>query len=144
MPNGFYGPEKEWEELEAPLIEIDKELKDFAKSHSADISKNYHEWSERSLEWSNKLFGRIQKKKIRKLIQIYPENKEKKTYNLWICASEDRDQKRYWKNEFLKKDVPFSEIRDELSKLLDTGYKKLESWKENELEFATNLKSLKQ
>jgi hypothetical protein len=144
MPNGFYGPEKEWQELEAPLIEIDKELKDFAKSHSADISKNYHEWPERSLEWGNKLFDRIQKKKIRKLIQIYPENKEKKTYNLWICASEDRDQKRYWKNEFLKKDVPFSEIRDELPKLLDTGYKKLESWKENELEFATNLKSLKQ
>ncbi len=94
---------------------------------------NYFGWPERSLSWG---------KNIRKLIQIYYEDEKKAIFDFWICSSQDRGLKRYWKNTFLKKGVPFSEIKRNIHDLLEKGFNELESWKEEDLEFAREIKKI--
>jgi hypothetical protein len=124
MPNGFCGKPEEWERIEKPLRKIDPELESYAKANNLQLSKNYHNWPERSLEWGNR---------IKKLIQIYLENEKTMTFNLWLCASEDREKRRFWKSIFLKKSVDFSEISDNLIELLNEGRKILNSIKSEDL-----------
>ena len=126
MPNGFHGSKEQWERLEAPLPTIDNNLRSFAHSKNLDIDKNYHNWPSRSLEWENK--------GIKRKIQIYLENQNQKTYNLWLCAYRDKDNTRYWKNEFLKKNVLFSEISGNIEELLKKSFSTVESWTEKDLE----------
>lgn len=133
MPNGFQGSKEEWERIQSFLLEIDELLLDFAKVNGMELSKNYHNWPERSITWGED---------IRRLIQIYLDDEKIMTFNFWICASQDRGQKRYWKNTFLKKGVHFFEIKDNLLHLLEEGHRILESWFEKDLEFATKISKL--
>ena len=133
MPNGFHGSKEEWERMESPLLEIDEFLLNFAQVNGMKFSKNYHNWPERSIEWG---------KDIRRLIQIYLEDEERMVFNFWICASQDSGQERYWKHTFLKKKVPFSEIKDNIHQLLEEGRRTLESWGEKDLEFGTKISRL--
>jgi hypothetical protein len=61
------------------------------------------------------------------------------TYSFWICASEDRGGKRFWRREILKEAVPVGEIAGELPGLLERGRSLLETWTSETLEFATTL-----
>ena len=131
MPNGFHGPIEKWNEISAPLFKLDDDLESFAKKHDLMLSKNTHGWPDRSLTWNSE--------GIRRLIQIYLEDEKKLTYNFWICATQDRSYKRYWKNKFLMKDAPISDIGKNINKLLDEGYQELESWQSIDLEFGTDL-----
>ena len=131
MPNGFHGNRKEWEEMEAPLMEIDTVLRNYASQNNMQFSKNYHGIPERSLVWV--------KDGVRRLIQIFMSDDKKRTFNWWLCASEDRGKKRFWKNEFLKKEVNFDEIKNNLDNLLEEGYRLLESWQKNDLELGSEI-----
>jgi len=130
MPNGFHGKKEEWDRMEAPLLEIDGVLADFAEKHGCQYSRNFHNNPERSISWG---------KKIEKLIQIYLDDEDKLTFNLWIAATQDRWGKRYWKKEFLRKGVPISDIKQNLPALLHRSYEILESWKNKDLELAVKL-----
>jgi hypothetical protein len=132
MPNGFYGPKKDWERVEAPLLQIDAILASFAALHGLTGRANYHNWPERSLLWSSN--------GIRKLIQIYLEDENDLTFNLWISASEDRGRERFWKQQFFKNAAPFQEIEKDLPQLLSTAKETLDTWTSGDLEFATALK----
>lgn len=96
MPNGHYGTEEEWKRLEAPLREIDAALELFARRHNTALSRNYHNWPERSLRWGAD---------PERLIQIYLENEQRLTWNLWLCASQDRDGQRFWRQQSLRHNV---------------------------------------
>lgn len=120
----------EWVRIEAPLLEFDEFLKNFAKLHKMKLTKNYHEWPERSLEWN--------KNNIRRLIQLWIENDENISFNFWICASQDRLGKRYWKNKYLKEKASFFDIKSSIDELLKKGFEILESWDRNDLELVTN------
>lgn len=76
---------------------------------------------------------------IRKLIQIFLENEKYHTYTLWICASEDRDGKRYWKHKTLKKAVEFKEIEVNLGHLLEEAKSHLAAWSSDGLGLAPTL-----
>jgi hypothetical protein len=79
---------------------------------------------------------------IGNLIQVFLESDEKSTYTVWICASEDREHERYWKQRNLKKAVPFKEIEENLESLLDEAKSQLDGWSSSELEFAAKLEAL--
>lgn len=125
MPNGFHGSEDEWKRMEAPLLEIDQPLLTYATQYSMKLSKNYHGWPERSLVWGDG---------VRRLIQIYLQDEKSMTWNVWLCASQNRGKKRFWKNQFLKRAVPFQEIRDNLQILLAQARAMLSTWAERDLE----------
>jgi hypothetical protein len=127
MPNGFHGSEDEWERLEAPLKTLDGALAAYEESHGLFLSKNYHNWPERSLSW-----GAVTKR----LIQIYLNDERHLTFNLWLCASEDRGSQRYWKKRFVKEAVPIREIEKNLNQLLDAARAEVESWTSDKLEIA--------
>ena len=130
MPNGFHGSEADWERAEAPLRALDNELEDFSKRHGIPLSRNARSWPDRSLVWGSP---------VRRLIQIFLVDEKDLTYNLWICASEDRDNKRYWKQELLRSAVVVTEIEAEFAGLLERGRALLESWDSDSLELATTI-----
>jgi hypothetical protein len=128
MPNGHHGTEEEWRRLEAPLREIDAAIELFANRHEMTLGRNYHNWPERSLRW-----GRDPER----LIQIYLEDERRLTWNVWLCVSQDRSGQRFWKQQFLRYDVPMAEIRPAIGHLLDEAFLAVSAWRPEELEPAT-------
>jgi len=124
MPNGFHGTQERWEQIESPLRSIDVTLRTFAKQYGMSFKANERNWPDRSLEWG---------RSVRKLIQIFLDDEKAMTYNFWICASEDRENQRYWKNEFLRRGATISGIQTALPNLLVEGRRKLESWRGQDL-----------
>jgi hypothetical protein len=130
VPNGYHGSEEEWKRLEAPLRESDAPIEAFAKRHKMAIGLNYHDLPGRSLRW-----GRDPDR----LIQIYLEDEGRLTWNLWLCASQDRGRQRFWKKHFLRHDVPMAEMSPVIEQFLDEALVTVSSWGLADLEFATML-----
>lgn len=131
MPNGYHGSAAGWERLEGPLREADTALAAFGERHGIAISRNYHNWPERSLRWGSN---------PEKLIQIFLANEEQLTWSIWLCASEDRGRQRFWKRSFLRQGVSMSELLGEVDSLLEEGHRIVSSWTSDQLEFATTLR----
>jgi hypothetical protein len=130
MPNGFRGTDEAWARLEAPLLVLDPVLETFAREHDLSLARNYHNWPERSLKWGAP---------IERLIQIYLEDDTALTWNVWLCASEDRGAARYWKRAFLRQAVLIDEIERALPGLLEEALAQVNTWSQEQLEFATKL-----
>jgi hypothetical protein len=135
MPNGFHGPVDEWERMESQLRQIDSRLAQFADAHGMNLRKNYHNWPNRWLLWSN---GSIEK-----LVKISLADEKSMTYDLELCAWEDRDLSRYWKKETLLKHASWREIDERLVNLLLEAYRTVETWSAKDLEFAGKIGSSK-
>ena len=132
MPNGFCESKEIWDSVEAPLIELDPILVQYAHEHNLAIDQNYHNWPGRTLEWSDN--------NINRKIQIYLGDEKKLLFNLWIVAWQDLEGKRYWKNDFLKKEALITEIKSNLRELLCRARTTVNSWQSSDLEFAAHLK----
>jgi hypothetical protein len=124
MPNGYYGSIEEWQKMEAPLLEIDALLAEFALRSNMQVIKNYHNWPQRELQSAKDGLHRT----IHILVADKPE-----TYHMAIGAWQDKDNERYVANKWLRKWVSWSEIQDNLHQLLEEGVKTLESWSEKDL-----------
>jgi len=124
MPNGHHGTEEEWKRLEGPLRDVDAPIEAFAKRHGMAISRNYHNSPERSLRWGSD---------PERLIQIYLEDEQLLTWNLWLCASQDRGRQRFWRNQMLRHNAPMSEIRPVIEQLLDEALSIVGSWRAEDL-----------
>ena len=131
---GWHGTQEEWRRIEAPLLSIDPAMEKFATQHGLVVHKNLKEWPSRHVEWGTE---------VRCLIQLYLVSQTKLTFSLWLCASEDRGNMRYWKQEKAINEMPLSEFSDALVEHLKSGRAKLLLWStdKNQLEFATMLGS---
>lgn len=126
MPNGgFDGSLEAWEKMEAPLLEVDELLAQFATERNMQVVKNYHNWPRRELKWV--------RDGIHLAIHILAADKPE-TYHLAIGAWEDRKNERYVADKWLKKWVFWPEIKDNLRQLLEEGTETLESWSEKDLQ----------
>ena len=133
MANGGWdGTKAEWKRAEAPLKLMDRELKRFARTHGLTITKNVKEWPGRSITWGSD---------VRCGIQLFLVDPATGTYNFWICALQDRDDNRFWKQEYPRKEVQAPEIANDLTELLEYGKRKLDYWSAHpeEMEFATRI-----
>ena len=124
MANGSDLSPEEFRRLESGLAVIDRQLSSYATSHGMSLSKNSHNWPERSLKWVEN---------NNKLIQIFLSDISNQKYNLWIVASSDIGNKRLWREEFLLKDVPMSQIESGLLTYLDKAYAILNAWNNDDL-----------
>lgn len=61
MPNGDYGPHEEWDRLEEPLCRADPVIAAFSQRRELSISRNYHNWPERTLSWGDNPTTLVQK-----------------------------------------------------------------------------------
>ena len=127
---GHWATDDEWRRVEAPLLEVDAEIGQFAKEFGLRVTKNLKDWPERSIAWGSA---------IRRLIQLYLVDEKQLTFNLWLCASQDRGDERYWKHEKLISAKTVSEFKDSLPVLLREARMKLEAWSERDLELAVHL-----
>ena len=133
-PNGHSGSKAAWSRIERPLIAVDAVIREFARRHGLSCSGNYHNWPERSLVWGDD---------VRRLIQIYLESEEQLTYRVWLCASQDRGLKRFWKQENLRVGLSPEQLKAELPALLDQAYGKVNAWQKSSLEFADEVRPTK-
>jgi len=115
---------EEWTRMEAPLLEIDDLLAQFAKDRDLKIVTNYHNWPSRSLDWA--------RDGIYRSIQILAADKPE-TYHMGVVAWEDKNNQRYGADKWLRKWVYWGEIRDNLHQLLEEAVATLESWSEKDL-----------
>ena len=125
MPNGFHGTREAWDRMEAPLRALDPVLEAWATRHGMSLSRNSHAWPERSLAWGAP---------VERLIQIYLEDQDRLTWNVWICAFEDRPSGRHWKREFLRSDEPIARIDTDLERLLGEAARIVDGWSTDDLE----------
>ena len=81
--------------------------------------------------------------KVQCLIQIWLVDETALTLNFWLCATEDRDNARYWKTDMPRKEVQSSELEQGLDQLLEDGKRTLDAWSKNpeSFVFATKLAS---
>ena len=129
---GYWHTDAEWQRVEEPLRQLDPTLLEFAEKVALEVTKNQRDWPERSIVWGTS---------VRRLIQVYLVSPEDLTFNLWLCASQDRGGKRYWKQEASVQDKVVAEFQSSLATLLLEGKAKLEAWSEADLEYATNVAS---
>lgn len=129
---GWYGTREEWDRIEGPLLELDPIIDDFGKVAGLVVTKNLKDWPERSLKWGED---------IRCLVQIYLADATSLNWNIWICCSQDREGKRYWKRDFLVKEKTCEDFKNRLPSLLAEGRARLIEWsgQPESLELATNL-----
>lgn len=126
MPNGgFDGSREAWEKMEGPLLEVDELIARYAADRNMQVIKNYHNWPQRYLNWVSR--------GIHRSIQILAVDESKMTFHISIVAWTDKNDKRYLTDAWLKKGVPWDQIRDNLHQLLEEGFKTLESWSEKDL-----------
>ena len=130
---GWNGTAEEWARIEQPLLDIDPIIEEFAREFGLTIHKNDNDWPGRAFVWDNG---------VNCAIHLYLADQDKLTFNLWLCASQDRGRTRFWKQETPIKDQRIEQFRDRLADELRTGRRTLIGWTVNPaaLEFATNLK----
>ena len=109
---GWYGTQEEWDKLEEPLLEVDSIINEFADEYNLGVNKNHKDWPGRHFIWGNK---------ARCLIQLFLKDEEQITYTLWLCASQDRDTGRYWKQKKLVDNKKISQFKHQLKDLLVEG-----------------------
>jgi hypothetical protein len=129
---GWHGTKEEWDRIESPLKEIDSDLHQFSKKYGLLLTKNCKDWPERSLTWATD---------VQCLIQIFLVDAKALTFNLWICASQDRSDSRFWKQEMPCKEVSITEIKNNFLVRLEEGKRKIDYWSQHPevLEFVTKL-----
>ncbi len=114
--------------MEAPLCAIDERLQIFAQRKGFSVRRNYHSTPERSLCWAED--------GVDKLVEIVLADENAMTFNIWICAFQDRKGQRYWKQEFLRERIAIDGIDSQLESLLEEGIVALSGWHEGNLERA--------
>lgn len=121
--------------IETPLHEWDEEIERFAVQFGFLETKNRENWPERSL---------TRGAEIRSLMQIYLEDPKNMKWTVWICRSNDRDGNRYWKREFLIRNMAIAEFKDRFWEVLSDGAERLAEWSRRPeiLEFAAALQPL--
>ena len=119
-----------WERIEAPLVELDEAFAAFASRHGMSLRRNYHDWPERSV---------IQEGEVTRLIQVYLDDEARLTFSVWLCASQDRGDERFWKSDYLARGVSAGVLAANLHIWLEQGWARLQGWNANDLVFATRL-----
>ena len=127
---GHWESDADWQRVEAPLLQLDPVLAEFAMRFRMRTTKNLKEWPERSLLWGSS---------IRKLIQVYLVDQSALTFNVWLCATQDRGGERYWKQRFVISERPVAAFAHTFEHLLLDAKQELDSLTESQLEFATKL-----
>jgi hypothetical protein len=112
------------------LNSIIKNINEFVKSRNIKLELNSHGWPSRLMTWISN--------GIHRTIQIYVAS-DKQTYMFWVAASKDIDNKRYWKQTTLKDNVSWDEIFSDIDKLLAEGYELANSWKNEDLSYASDI-----
>jgi hypothetical protein len=126
MPNGgFDGSIEDFHRVEAPLVEIDPLLAQFAAARKLKLVKNYHNWPQRSLDWVSRGLNRS--------IQIVGVDAEKLTFHVAVIAWVDKEDQRYITHAMLKRDEPWDRIKDQFPALLEESFEMAESWAEKDL-----------
>jgi hypothetical protein len=116
---------QEWAAMEAPLLEIDDLLDQFATERNMVWVKDYHNWPQREIRWTNN--------GIRRTISILLANEDKMTFHVAVVAAKDKNDDKYLKDYWLKKEASWDEVKNNLQQLLGRGFALLESWDENDL-----------
>lgn len=103
MSRAFDGTDEEWEELEAPLLEIDPELNIYALANGLDLLKNVSGQPGRTLEWY--------RDRLERRIRIVARGGDPPLYALQVGASGREEGVPLEVLRTVLDDAPFDELR---------------------------------
>ena len=112
--------------MELPLQQLAPTLSAFAAAHGLELTSS-GKWPDRSFRWGTP---------ISRLIQIFVDAERGPTFKFWICAYEDREDGRYWRQETLASGLTIDVLARDLPALLESGYTRLMAWGASDLELA--------
>jgi len=115
---------EDWERIEGPLRALDGELEAFAERHSIQLSRNFRQWPERSLRWTDEL---------ERHIQILLHDEENLLFSVWLAAWRDEGDVRHWKRLSLATAEPIEQLRERLGALLDEARTTVCAWTAGDL-----------
>jgi len=115
---------EDWARIEGPLRRLDGELEAFAERHAVQLTRNFRQWPERSLRWTDDL---------ERHIQILLQDEENLLFSVWLAAWRDEGEIRHWKRVSVATAVPIEQIEENLSGLLDRGRATLAAWSADDL-----------
>jgi len=122
-----YFSEKEFRKLEAPLIEIDPILLDFARRHNMQLDKNAKGWPVRELNWD---LNSVTSRGKQIAIFVSPEGKN---YDFCLAAGEHRGNENHYRKKMFHEHSPWSVIQANLANDLENAFKEGQSWKFEDL-----------
>lgn len=114
-----------WRMLESPLREVDSLLSTFAANHGMRLSRNYHNWPERTLGWTSR--------GLQRGIQIALDNPGRRTYSVRACASTGSGRTWLSNESILRKGQPWPKIGPITEDLLIEAYNTAELWSKKDL-----------
>jgi hypothetical protein len=124
MPNGFYGSKEEWEQMVAPLRELDADIRSFAAAHRLAVMDNYHNLPNRMLRWNR---GGIEH-----VIQISLHSGDKILFSIFAYKDEgDRRRGKRWPPEM---EIPLPEFKANLVSRLTEAHQTLATVSADDLE----------
>jgi hypothetical protein len=121
-----------WEALLAPL---DPQFEAFTSRRGLTLERNERESVGRSIRWGDNPRG---------LIKLFLKGLETDQWKLWLCCANDRDGKRYWRQEYLVDGQPIASFAELLAEFLEQGFDRVNHWMGHpeDLSFATDLSPL--
>jgi hypothetical protein len=122
MANGYYG--EDWDELESLIRPSDAILEKFALEKDILLEKNGKAPGYRGYRWETD---------IGRLLEIFIESYEYRTWRMGITAYEDRPEGRFWKTKTLFMPATISSLEPKLEGLLEEGWRTVTSWKSKDL-----------
>jgi hypothetical protein len=122
MANGYYGDN--WDEIEEMVKPLDEELERFASDKKLSFIKSERSPGYRAFRWETD---------IGRLIEIFLESEEHRTWRLGITAYEDRKDGRYWKTETIYMPGSISTLHKNLDDLLEASWMTVSNWKTEDL-----------
>ncbi len=122
MANGFMGSKEEWDRLESPLLSLDPLLESVAADYGFSIEKNGKS-PQRSL---------VANTDMRYLLQLFIAEDQVPTFNLWICASQRRNDRTWWREQTVLQGVTAQEIIHNET-LIRASATKLLAWRSHDL-----------
>lgn len=132
MPNGFYGTEEEWRRKEAPLLELDEAIANFAQARGMEVVRNYHgDEPNRMLRWTSRGLNRT--------IQLSRQGTEPLAFFIALYAWKDSGRERFARQLQTKWDLPWPQMKAELHTLLEQAYLALERLSDEDLQLSVKL-----
>ena len=121
----FQGTDEEWQELEAPFLDVDPKLNIYALANGLDLLKNHSGSPDRTLEWY--------REGMERRASIVAEGGSPPRFSVWAAASRKQDGTPLSARRAVSATVDLEGIREGLTELIEKAMEQADRISREEL-----------